>query len=86
MPVWTLQDAKNRFSAVVRAALDRGPQFITRHGRQTVVVMAAEEYARLTSTPTDLVQALRESPLAEAIQSGELVLAREHDVGRPVLL
>jgi antitoxin Phd len=86
MPVWTLQDAKNRFSAVVRAALDRGPQFITRHGRQAVVVMAAEEYARLTSTPTDIVQALRESPLAEAMRSGELVLEREHDVGRPVPL
>lgn len=86
MPVWTLQDAKNRFSAVVRAALDRGPQFITRHGRQTVVVIAAEEYARLTSAPTDLVQALTDSPLADAIQSGELVLDREHDLGRPVLL
>jgi len=86
MPVWTLQDAKNRFSAVVRAALDRGPQFITRHGRQTVVVIAAEEYARLTNAPTDLVRALRESPLADALQSGELVLERDRDTGRPVLL
>lgn len=77
---------KNRFSAVVRAALDRGPQFITRHGRHTVVVMAAKDYARLTSTPADLVQALRESPLAEAIRSGELVLERERDIGRSVLL
>jgi antitoxin Phd len=44
---WSLQDAKNRFSAVVHAARRGGPQLVTRRGAAAVVVVAAEEYARL---------------------------------------
>lgn len=43
---WTLQDAKNRFSEVVRAALDSGPQTVTRHGAPAVVIVAAADYDR----------------------------------------
>lgn len=43
---WSVQDAKNRFSAVVEAAR-REPQLVTKHGRPAVVVLAAEEYERL---------------------------------------
>jgi prevent-host-death family protein len=46
-PRWSLQDAKNRFSNVVDAALAGEPQTVTRRGRPAVVVVAAEEYARL---------------------------------------
>jgi prevent-host-death family protein len=45
---WSLQDAKNRFSAVVAAALKGKPQMVTKRGKPAVVVLAAEEYARLT--------------------------------------
>ncbi len=44
---WPLQDAKNRFSAVVDAALAGAPQRVTRRGRPAVVVLAVEEYERL---------------------------------------
>ena len=47
MADWTLQDAKNRFSAVVNAALAGEPQRVTRRGQPAVVVMAIEEYERL---------------------------------------
>ena len=47
MTAWTLQDAKNRFSAVVNAALDGAPQTVTRRGTPAVVVLAVEEYQRL---------------------------------------
>ena len=47
MTEWPLQDAKNRFSAVVEAALAGAPQRVTRRGRPAVVVLAAEEYDRL---------------------------------------
>jgi prevent-host-death family protein len=47
--MWTLQDAKNRFSAVVEAALAGRPQEVTRRGRPAVVVVAAEEYRRLVA-------------------------------------
>ena len=43
----TLQDAKNRFSAVVEAALAGRPQEVSRRGKPAVVVLAAEEYHRL---------------------------------------
>ncbi len=40
---WTLQDAKNRFSAVVEAALAGEPQRVTRRGRWVGVVISAAE-------------------------------------------
>jgi prevent-host-death family protein len=43
---WSIQDAKDRFSAVVEAARRR-PQTVTKHGKPTVVIVAAEEYERL---------------------------------------
>ena len=45
--MWTLQDAKNRFSAVVDAALAGQPQQVTRRGKPAVVVVAAGEFDRL---------------------------------------
>ena len=47
MVEWSLQDGKNRFSALVNAALAGEPQRVTRRGQQAVVVLAAEEYERL---------------------------------------
>jgi antitoxin Phd len=44
---WSLQDAENRFSAVVEAARRGEPQLVTRRGVPAVVVLAAEDYARL---------------------------------------
>ncbi|MEM1301703.1 MAG: type II toxin-antitoxin system Phd/YefM family antitoxin [Pseudomonadota bacterium] len=43
----TLQDAKNRFSAVVEAAINGTPQEVSRRGKPAVVVISVEEYARL---------------------------------------
>lgn len=47
--MWSLQDAKNRFSAVVDAALAGQPQQVTRRGKPAVVVLSAAEYARILS-------------------------------------
>lgn len=46
--VWTLQDAKNKFSAVVEAAQRGEPQHVTKRGVEAVVVVSAEEYERLS--------------------------------------
>jgi prevent-host-death family protein len=43
----SLQDAKNRFSAVVDAALAGRPQEVTRRGKPVVMVVSVEEYRRL---------------------------------------
>ena len=44
---WQLQEAKQKFSELVRRALTSGPQVVTRHGRAAVVVVSAEDYRRL---------------------------------------
>jgi prevent-host-death family protein len=45
---WQLQEAKQRFSEVVRRALADGPQPVTRRGEEVVIVISAKEYARLS--------------------------------------
>ena len=47
MTEWPLQDAKNKFSALVNAALAGEPQRVTRRGQPAVVVLASEEFERL---------------------------------------
>ena len=47
MTEWPLQDAKNRFSALVNAALAGEPQHVTRRGEPAVVVLAVDEYEQL---------------------------------------
>ncbi|ACL73165.1 type II toxin-antitoxin system Phd/YefM family antitoxin [Thioalkalivibrio sulfidiphilus] len=44
---WSLHDAKNRFSAVVDAALRGEPQWVTRRGKRVGVVLSAEMFERL---------------------------------------
>lgn len=62
---WALQDAKARFSEVVRRAKTEGPQRITVHGREEVVIVSVEEYRRAKGQPTGeaLVRLLHDSPL-----------------------
>jgi prevent-host-death family protein len=43
---WLLQDAKARFSELVRRVRSEGPQRVTVHGRDEVVVISAEEFRR----------------------------------------
>ncbi len=47
LPAWKLEDAKARFSEVVRLACKRGPQRVTVRGQDAVVVLSAADYARL---------------------------------------
>jgi len=44
---WTLQDAKNKFSAVVEAAQRGVPQHVTKRGHDAVVVVSAKDYERM---------------------------------------
>ncbi len=64
---WLLQDAKARFSELVRKVRSEGPQHVTVHGRDEVVVMAAEDFRRLKGTVTGkaLIDAMQASPHRE---------------------
>jgi prevent-host-death family protein len=80
---WQLQEAKARFSEVFRLARERGPQRVTKHGREAVVVIPAEEYARITAPqrrPASIAQFFAASPLRD---SG-IELGRVRDFGRAI--
>ena len=64
---WPLQDAKARFSELVRKARHEGPQHVTIHGRDEVVIVAAEEFRRLSGALTGaaLIAASQASPYRE---------------------
>jgi prevent-host-death family protein len=59
---WQLQEAKQRFSELVRRALADGPQAITRHGEEVVVMVSAEDYRSLTDDKPDLKAFLLSGP------------------------
>jgi antitoxin Phd len=82
---WQLQTAKARFSEVFRRARSEGPQWITRQGKEAVVMLPAEEFERLKGRkkqPQSLVRFFAESPLAKA----PVDLERKPDYGRAVEL
>ncbi len=44
---WQIQEAKQRFSELIRSVQADGPQFVTKHGEEIAVVIDIEEYNRL---------------------------------------
>ena len=46
--IWQLREAKQRFSELVRRALIQGPQVVTRHGEEEVVVVPVEKFRRMS--------------------------------------
>jgi prevent-host-death family protein len=84
---WQIQDAKQRFSEMIRAVAHDGPQIITRHGEEVAVVVAIAEYRRLTRPTVDLTGLLLGEPaLSEdaAEVLAEVEAERKADVGRPI--
>lgn len=62
--VWQLQEAKNKFSNLVDRAHHDGPQFVTKHGKESVVVIAIEEYQKISKPQSDLLSFFKNSPLS----------------------
>lgn len=82
-PRWSLQDAKNSFSAVVDAALQGRPQTVTKRGKPAVVVLSVHEYERLhlrhdAETPS-FVDHLLSMPQGDAEFERRPVMPREVD-------
>ena len=71
MTDWNLQDAKNRFSAVVREALAGYPQHVTRRGKRAVVVLAEDEYDRLRRLEAATAPSLADMLLALPRDDGD---------------
>lgn len=79
--VWQLQEAKQKFSRLVQRALDEGPQVVTRHGEEVVVVVSAEEYRRLMGDKPDFKEFLLSCP-----DFSQLELERMEELPRKVRL
>jgi prevent-host-death family protein len=64
--IWTVKEAKAKFSEVLDKARTDGPQTVTRNGKTAVVVVSAEEWSRKTRRSGNLAEFLAESPLRES--------------------
>jgi prevent-host-death family protein len=76
---WQLQEAKQKFSELVRRALEEGPQVVTRRGDEAVVIMSADEFRRLTAEKPSFKEFLLSGP-----DLGDLDLTRRRDLPREV--
>ena len=84
---WQIQDAKQRFSEMIRAVTSEGPQVITRHGEDVAVVIEIGEYHRLTRQAVNLVSILLGGPKLDddaADVFEEVAAKRKADFGRVV--
>lgn len=59
---WQVQDAKQRFSELIRTAHADGPQVVTRHGEEIAVVIDIAEYRRLKGETAEFKDYLRSGP------------------------
>jgi prevent-host-death family protein len=84
---WQIQEAKQRFSEMIRAVTNQGPQVITRHGEDVAVVVDIGEYRRLTRPAMDLARILLGGPkLDDGAEDvfAEIEAERQADFGRAV--
>jgi prevent-host-death family protein len=61
--IWTVAEAKAKFSEIIERAMSEGPQTITRKGRTAAVVVGAEEWQRKTKRVGNLAEFFAASPL-----------------------
>jgi prevent-host-death family protein len=67
MKIWQVQEAKGRFSELVECSIQDGPQMVTRHGAEAVVVVAADEFRRLSGQTPRLLDCLLQAPRGEPL-------------------
>lgn len=77
---WSMTEAKARFGQLVEKTRSDGPQTITRRGRRTAVVVAAEEWDRKTRRSGNLAEFFASSPLRGPV----IKITRRKDKARRV--
>lgn len=81
MSVWQLHEAKTRLSEVIEDAISNGPQIITRHGSERVVILSIPEYRSLTANKPSLKDHLLGGPKVDSFN-----IKRSRDTGRKISL
>ena len=79
---WQLQEAKNKFSKLVEKARHEGPQFVTKRGKESVVVLSVEEYKKIVRPKSNLFQFIQTSPLSKTL----INIERDKSLGRDIEL
>ncbi len=77
--IWKLEEAKAKFSEVVRRAHDHGPQYVTVRGKQAVAIIDAAELERLLPPNPAVVPLVQ---FLESLYVKGLNLTRDRDLGR----
>ncbi|MFO8112671.1 MAG: type II toxin-antitoxin system Phd/YefM family antitoxin [Desulfosalsimonadaceae bacterium] len=80
--IWQLQEAKNKFSKLVEKAQHEGPQFVTKHGKESIVVLSVEEYKKIIKPKSNLFQFIQASPLSKHL----IRIERDKSPGRDIEL
>ena len=65
---WQLQEAKQKFSEMVRRAVTEGPQTVTKHGDEVVVVLAIDTYRRLVGDVPEFKAYLASGPDMDVLE------------------
>ncbi len=77
---WPVAEAKARLSEVIERALTDGPQTITRHGRDAVVVVSKNEWDARTRRKGTLLEFLKSTHFGDP----DLDLERRKDLPRDI--
>jgi prevent-host-death family protein len=64
---WQVQEAKQRFSELLRRARDEGPQAVTKHGEEVAFVVDAAYYRQLTGQTFEFRDHLLHGPVVEGL-------------------
>jgi prevent-host-death family protein len=81
MAHWQVQEAKTRLSEVIDDAQSKGPQVITRHGKERAVVLSIEDYRALAAHKTGLKEYLLGGPKVDSFE-----IEHDRDTGREISL
>jgi prevent-host-death family protein len=74
---WQVQEAKQRFSEVLRAARNGEPQVVTRHDEEIAVVIDIVEYRRLRGESMTLMAYLHGEPRVDVDLDAEIERRRD---------
>ena len=83
LPIWQLHDAKARFSELFKRARADGAQRVVKQGGESVVIIPAEEFDRISERsgqPATLVEFFRSAPTG----GKPLDLSRNRDTSRTI--
>ena len=80
---WRLEEAKARFSEVVRRAHDQGPQYVTVRGKQAVAIIDSAELERLLPASPEVVPLVQ---FLESLYVEGLHLTPDRVLGREAVL